>query len=116
MPVITRGSTVFFALNFPDENGDVVSVDSATLTLVYPGLHEWQKETLTLVFDEDDDLWKITWDSAASRPAWVEYHAHAISDAIEYVRDGRIKVSGNRASMQHDKLTQGNNGYDETVM
>lgn len=104
MSVIQRGNIVYFAFDFLDQNGDVADVDSATMTLVYPGLTEYQKEVLTLAQDEDDSMWKITWGSAKTRPAWVEYHAHAISSSDEFVRNGRFKVSGNMASMQHDKL------------
>jgi hypothetical protein len=111
-----RGNTVNFAFSFLDSAGAVVEVDSATVTLVYPGLTTYQKETLTLVEDEDDDMWKVTWNSDLTRPAWVEFHAHAISGSTELTEDGRFKVSGNRASMQHDKLAQGNNDYDESVI
>ena len=112
-PVQIRGSTVSFSFTFRDAAGDVVDADSATLTLVYPGLKEWQKASVALT--DTDDVWTGTWDSAVTRPAWVEYHAHALDGSTEHAIDGRFKVSGNRAAMQHDKLAQGSGAYDETV-
>lgn len=116
MAVIARGNTVNFSFGFDDANGDAAEVDSATVTIVYPGLTTYQTRILTLTEDEADDLWKVTWSSSASRAGWVHYHAHAISGANELTEDGRFKVSANRASMQHEKLTTGAYDYDESVI
>jgi hypothetical protein len=115
MSVIMRGNTVDFAFTFLDVNGDAAEADSATVTLTYPGLCDWQKEVLTLTLDEDDGMWKASWDSSKSRPAWVEYHAHAIASPNELIKEGRFKVRGNRSGMQHDRLPRGSGDYDGSV-
>lgn len=104
MSVIARGNSVYFAFEFLTQDCAVADVDSATLTLVYPGSTEYQKEVLALTEDEGDGFWKVTWDSGKSRPGWVDYHAHAISGSNQLTEDGRFKVSANKASMQHDVL------------
>lgn len=116
MAVIARGNTVFFSFAFEDVAGETAEVDTATLTLVYPGLETYQVETLNLTQDDSDDLWKVTWNSSKARAGWVDYHAHALSGDNELTEDGKFKISANRASMQHDKLQQTGNDYDESVI
>lgn len=105
--VIVRGSTVYFSFEFIDENDDVAVCDSATLQLTWPGRDGYETETLTLT--ESDGAWLVEWDSAKSRPGWVQYHAHALAGAgtAQFARDGRFRLRGNRAGLDHDALPGG---------
>lgn len=105
--VVTRGSTVTFSFTFYDANDELATVTSATLQLTYPGLDDFVTETLTLT-EGEDDAWAVEWDSSKSRPGWCEYHAHAMAQGIEdeaaLTEDGRIRLTGNRAGLDHDAL------------
>lgn len=101
-PVQIRGSTVSFSFTFRDAAGAIVDADSATLTLVYPGSDLMQRQSVVL--SDTDDVWSGTWDSSVARPSWIDYHAHALDGSVEYVIDGRFKLRGNAAGLQHDTL------------
>lgn len=110
--IVTRGSTVYFRFTFYDENGDVAVVQSADLQLTYPGDIAYETETIAL--QVSDGVWTGQWRSTATRPAWVEYHVHAEagSGTVHYTEDGRFKVRGNRAGMDHDALPRGTASSD----
>lgn len=109
--IVTRGNTTFFTFTFYDENGDVAIVASAQLQLTYPGGDNFATEELDLTSSGTD--WTGQWASAKSRPGWVEYHAHAYdAGGIEYSQDGRFRLSGNRANLDHDPLPASGTGTD----
>lgn len=104
--IITRGGTVFFSFTFYDENGDVAEVDSAELQLTYPGAGCYETEKLTL--SQTGDNWTAEWPSAHSRPGFVDWIAVAKSGVYTLTQDGRFRLFGNRASLDHDSLPGGN--------
>jgi hypothetical protein len=109
--IVTRGSRVYFTFTFLDENEDAATVTSATLQLTWPGRDAYETTELTL--SKTDDEWKAEWDSAPSRPGWVEYHAHALSGLdAQFTRDGRFRLRGNRANLDHDTLPRGSSLSD----
>lgn len=112
--VVTRGNTVSLSFTFKDANGDAANVASASVQLVFPGRDNLQAENITLT--ENSGAWEATWDSSVSRGGWIEFHAHAIASgnpSTSYVEDGRFKLIGNRAGLQHDVLPQGGNEAKE---
>ncbi len=98
-----RGNTITFEFEFEDDEGNTANVTSATLQLTYPGQNDFVTEVLTLT-EGDNDVWAVTWDSSKSRAGWAEYHAHAIAGVFQYTEDGRFRLTGNRANMDHDAL------------
>ncbi len=101
--VVTRGDTTYFSFVFYDENDNVAVIDTAVLQITYPGNNDYVTELLDLV--GDNDTWMVNWNSANSRPGWVEYHAHAYTaDSIEYDQDGRFRLTGNRANLDHELM------------
>lgn len=103
--VITRGNTVYFSFTFYDENDDEALVDSATLTLTYPGRDHVVTETVNLV-DGPGETWTYAWDCTKSRTGWVEYHAHALDQSYQLAEDGRFRLRANRANYDHDELPE----------
>jgi hypothetical protein len=102
MAIITRGNTVFLDFTFYDEDGVIAVVGSAEVQLTYPDANGWETEVVTLT--NDSNVWSATWDSTAARPGWVSYHAHSVSGSFEYAQDGRFRLSGNHAGLDHDTL------------
>lgn len=112
----SRANTFKLAFAFLDENGDPASVASATCQLVWEGLDDYGTIALALLENAEDQTWDAAWDSSVARPGWVDYHAHAIgSSGDSYTEDGRWKIAGNKASLQHDKLPKTASNYDNTV-
>jgi hypothetical protein len=109
--IVTRGSRVYFTFVFLDENEDVATVTSAKLQLTFAGREAYETTELTLT--ETDGEWKAEWESTPARPGWVEYHAHALSGLdAEMTRDGRFRLRGNRANLDHDALPRGSSSSD----
>ncbi len=100
--VVTRGNTTFFTFPFYDEDDVLAILSSATVTLTYPGAIDFETETITLT--NSDNTWVGEWDSSKSRPGWVEYHAHGLASGVSYDQDGRFRLTGNRANLDHDAL------------
>ena len=113
--IVTRGDTTFFTFVFYDEDDNVAVVTSAKLQLTYPGVSDFVTEVLDLV--GDDDTWSVSWRSASSRPGWVEFHAHAYAaDDVEYDQDGRFRLTGNRANLDHEIMpTTGTASQDAMI-
>lgn len=104
--VITRGNTVFLNLTFFDEKGDVAIVTSAQVQFTYPGRLDFETETVDMT-PAGVGGWKAEWDSSKARPDWVDYHAHAYAGGgVQYAQDGRFRITGSRASLDHDPLPQ----------
>jgi hypothetical protein len=110
--IVTRGSKVYFSFTFYDENGDEAVVTSADLQLTYAGDSAYETETIALIVSDGE--WHGEWDSTAARPGWVEYHAHAVAGggSAHFATDGRFKLTGNRAGMDHDRLPNGRASSD----
>jgi len=101
--IVTRGNTVFFTFTFYDEDGAVAIVASADVQLTYPGGTDFVTETLAL--QSSGNTWIGEWDSSKARPGWLEYHAHGYAaGGISYGDDGRLRLTGNRANLDHDAL------------
>jgi hypothetical protein len=103
--IVNRGNTAFFTFTFYDENGDVAVCQSAELQLTYMGRTDYVTEKVTL--SSSDNNWLGQWVSANAKAGWVQYHAHAYSSGTEFAEDGRFRVTGNRASLDHDPLPYG---------
>lgn len=97
-----RGNTVFFTFTFLDQNGNVATCQSAALQLTYPGRSDYVTELITL--QASGSTWTGQWTSANARSGWVQYHAHALSSGTQFAEDGRFKLNGNRAGLDHDAL------------
>jgi hypothetical protein len=108
---ITRGNSVFLAFTFYDEDDGIASVTSAEVQLTYMGRSDFVTETITLSHSGDE--WKATWDSTAARPGWVDYHGHALANDSVYTQDGRFRLTGNRANLDHDTLPQSGASSDD---
>jgi hypothetical protein len=78
-------------------------LNSAELELTYRRHDEYATETLTLA-NLSGNAWSTTWDCTKSSPGWVDYHAHGVGASSDFSEDGRFKLRGNRAGLQHDKL------------
>jgi hypothetical protein len=101
--VLTRGNTAFFSFTFYDEDGDIAIVASADVQVTYPGADDFVTETIAL--SSAGTAWAGEWDTSKSRAGWVEFHAHGYAaGGVNYGDDGRFRVSGNRANLDHDAL------------
>ncbi len=102
--VITRGTTVFLNLTFYDEKSDVAIVSSAQVQFTYMGNVDFETVTVDMT-PAGIGGWKTEWDSSKARPGWIDYHAHAYaSGGVEYAQDGRFRITGSRASLDHDPM------------
>lgn len=102
MSIVTRGNTVFLAFTFRDEDDAVATLTSAVVQLTYPGNVGYETAAVTLT--NDANVWSGTWDSSAARAGWVEYHAHGYAAGGNYAQDGRFRLMGNKASLDHDRI------------
>jgi hypothetical protein len=109
--IVERGNTVYFAFTFYDENGDAANVDSAEMQITYPA--GWGYETETVPLAQSGDEWTATWLSSRARPGWIEWHAHAQAAQYHLVHDGRFRLSGNKAGLDHDRLPAGQPGVGD---
>lgn len=107
---ITRGSTVTLSFVFFDENNDEAAVQSAQLELTYRQYDEYATQLLTLV-NTTGNVWAVEWDSKKASPGWVDYHAHGVGLTSDFTEDGRFKLKGNRANLQHDRLPNATRDY-----
>lgn len=99
---LSRGNTVFFTFTFYDENGSVAVCQTAALQLTYPGRSDYVTEEIDL--SASGSTWTGEWDSSNAGPGWVQYHAHAYASGTQFAEEGRFRVRGNRASLDHDHL------------
>lgn len=97
---IDRGSTVFFEdIQFTDENGDAVEVDTAELTLEFTDLSGTvTTEAITLTYDEDEDIWSGSWDSSVAQPGTITGHLMGEADDIKVAKDFKFKLTANKAN------------------
>lgn len=100
--IVTRGNTTFMSFTFYDENGDLAVCDSAEVQLSYPGSVGYETELVALT--DASNVWSGEWVSTHSRPGWVEYHAVGTNVSGSFASDGRFRLAGNRANLDHDAL------------
>lgn len=110
MSIITRGNTVHFTFSFLSEDDEPAVVISAVVQITYPGRDAYETETVEL--EQSGATWVGEWESTAARPCWVEYHAHAKTESNEFTLDGRFRLRGNRANLDHDALPRGSSSSD----
>lgn len=99
-----RGATVALGpFTFTDAAGATVDCTSAELQLTYPGNVGFETEAATIT-EAVGHTWSGTWDSSKARPGWVTYHAHGVASSTDYVVDGRFRLVGNIAGLDHDRI------------
>ncbi len=106
----TRGAQIVFAHTFYDANGDVATVSSATLTVVYPNSSSsgdllardpgQQKafEQIAMTEDVSSNSWKATWDSSVADPGVVYWNIISVNPVLS--DDGSIVLEGNLANLE----------------
>lgn len=109
--VITRGNTVFFSFTFYDEDGEIAVCTSADLQVTYPANTGYETEVIELI--NASNVWSGEWDSSVARGGtWVEYHVHGYATLGNYVQDGKFRLRGNAANIDHDEFeTIGTHSY-----
>ena len=101
---IDRGNTVYWDdITFKDRDGEIITVDTATLTVTYPLGNTTEDEDITLT-DNLDGTWAGSWQSRVSDTGWVAWTATGVrdSDGAECVKDGKFKLISGKANVRAD--------------
>jgi hypothetical protein len=107
----TRGEQVTFFNTFYDVDGNVATVASATLTVVYPNSTSASsllardpgqpkgKQTIAMTVDADTQEWSAVWDSGVSDPGTVYWNMKSPTPGASS-EDGAFVVEGNMANLE----------------